>query len=158
MPKPTIAEAQAFATATIDIMCLMICPGYRVRNIKVVRSIKPRMDEDEELRIYSDVDLIENDDGGPSIDMRISMSGLGTKRQDWRVQILTREAHELVHAKTDKAEEAAKQAEDKFPEHVDDLLEICGKIVETVLTYCLTHDVRIESMTHNGKHANPDPA
>lgn len=152
MPKPTIVEAQAFAESIIDMMCLMIAPGYSVRRVKCVRSIKS---EDKENRTLSDVTYNDGGDGGKTLDMKISMARLGTV-PDWRVAIATREAHELFHAKTRKAEEACTRDGDAFPDaeliyskNLHDLVEDCGEIVETILTYCLNHDVRIETIAKN---------
>jgi hypothetical protein len=150
MPKPTIAEAQAFAESIIDMMCLMIAPGYSVRRVRCVRSIKS---DDKKNVTLSDVTYNDGEDGGPSLDLKISMVRLGTV-PDWRVAIATREAHELFHAKTREAEERCKRDGDIFPEGelvfskpLSDLIEDCGNIVETVVTYCLTHDVRIETIS-----------
>jgi len=142
--KPTIQEAQAFVKGKIEMMCAMIPSGYRVRNIRCVRSIKPKKAEDQDSRIFTDIDIDENADGGPSIYVRISMSGLGTKGQDWRIQILTRIGHELFHAQTSRAEKAAKASGGGLSDKIiDDLLEECGNVLEATVAYCLIHDVRI---------------
>ena len=133
--KPSLKQIEKEACELLTVALAMVPVGYRVRAVRAVEKI-----EAGKAQVHFD----DSADGGRCVEIEISREDLEGDREHWRLRVLTRLVHELMHVRSaDDYDRALKGAGEKNLKIIYALWDASCEAAEGIVLYALQNGMKL---------------